>query len=781
MGVASRISVLTQPTESFCDGTLDGVIQVQVEDFNGNAVAQENIQITAHIESGPGELLGTLTQLTNTSGVATFDDLQFEIGANHTIRFEFSSLAEVVTATINAPVGCSSTTDIWTGNVNSDWDNAGNWQSGTVPNANFDVEIPDGRPNYPILQGNAGAKNLTLGDNASVTVNGFIFAVAGSITSGVNSSIEACAANSELYFAGTSKQFMQSDIYTCEIANLIVENSGGLDVETDISVSETLQVLEGNVSITPGNTFTMLCGFSPRKTALIGESNGIISGNLITEQCFPARRAFRLVSPSLTTTTSIRENWQENTTSWDANPAPGYGTHITGLEQQNTTEGAGDGTNGFDWQPSGNPSMFVFDNENSASSWSSIDNTNVNTLTAGSPYLLMIRGSRATDIRFNSAAPTNTILRETGTVSNGSVSFNNPNFSSNLNDFIFIGNPYQSLIDLEKVYANSSNIRPFVIYWDPTLGGVPTVGEPGGRGAFVTVDIFANSNSNSSSQVSKFLEPKQAVFFYANGNGTPVINFQESFKVINRTQKETFSLTNLSINVQLYDFNSFTDNDTSDDGIQINFSEFGDNSVDIYDAHKLMNIDENLARIVEGDLISIENRALPEDNEILPLFINQFTSLDYTFKIEKTNFPEHVDVYLVDNYLETEHELTGQEVNINFSIDPNIKASKDTERFSLKFELESLTLQEFDDVALKVYPNPVTDQQVWINLSDMNFEQADVKVFNLIGQKLKTYTLSQEEIQLKKALLTDFNFDTGTYILHIQTDKHYYSTKIIVQ
>ncbi len=782
LGVASQIAILTKPTTSNCDGTLPSTITVQLEDSNGNSVSQAGLQITASMATGPGELLGTTTRTTNSSGVATFNDLQFEVGGNHTIRFEFSSLSSVVTTNIAAATGCTPTTPVeWTGNTDSMWNKASNWTPPTIPNANYDVLIPAGRPNYPILQSNAGARNIEFGNGASIVVNGFTFAITGAIKTATNNTINASAANSELYYSGTSKQFMQGSLFTDGIANLIIENPGGLDVETDIEITETLQLLDGNLAVTTGNTISMICRFSPRETAIIGESQGTITGNFITEQCFPARRAFRLISPSLNTSTSIRANWQEGASAWNNNPLSGYGTHITGLGQANP-EAVGDGTNGFDWQPSGNPSLFEYDNVTPSNGWSPIANTNVNTLSAGTPYRIMIRGDRGIDIRFNNATPTDTRLRETGTVSNATVSFNNPNFSSTIADYILIGNPYQSIVDLLQVYSRSTNIAPYAVYWDPTLGGIPTVGESGGRGAYAVVDLLQNINSLSSSSANKFLEPKQAVLFQANGDGTPVITFEESHKVLDEVQKQTFSLPRASLRINLYDENSFTQESTPDDGLRIQFDEFGNNDLDIYDAGKFDNIDENLARIVDFNLVSMEKRALPVHNEELSLFTSNYRSLNYVFQIERINFPENINIYLIDHYTQEEHLIQNEESTIYFDVDPNINISQSTMRFELRFEYENLsTITQFEDQVFMVYPNPIQNNQLWINLPETISEDSKIWVYNLLGQKLKSFNINEDRVQDNKLLIDNFNLQAGTYILQLQTEVSTYSTKIIVK
>ncbi|MBQ0741203.1 T9SS C-terminal target domain-containing protein, partial [Aquimarina celericrescens] len=81
-------------------------------------------------------------------------------------------------------------------------------------------------------------------------------------------------------------------------------------------------------------------------------------------------------------------------------------THITGVEpgSANATVGQ-DGNNGFDYSPSGNASMFTYDNV--GRSWNSISGTNV-PLTAGIAYRLLVRGDRGIDIASNASVPTDT-------------------------------------------------------------------------------------------------------------------------------------------------------------------------------------------------------------------------------------------------------------------------------------------------------------------------------------------------------------------------------------
>jgi len=79
---------------------------------------------------------------------------------------------EVEDYTINIKSG----TLTWTGAVSSDWNNTGNWDGGIVPNANYDVVIPDAStvPNSPVISGTtiATCANLTLQTNANLSCDG---------------------------------------------------------------------------------------------------------------------------------------------------------------------------------------------------------------------------------------------------------------------------------------------------------------------------------------------------------------------------------------------------------------------------------------------------------------------------------------------------------------------------------------------------------------------------------------------------------------------------------
>jgi hypothetical protein len=58
----------------------------------------------------------------------------------------------------------------WTGNVNTAWENAGNWSSNSVPSATTIVQIPAGRPRYPVVNASTMVKSITTAPGTTVTI-----------------------------------------------------------------------------------------------------------------------------------------------------------------------------------------------------------------------------------------------------------------------------------------------------------------------------------------------------------------------------------------------------------------------------------------------------------------------------------------------------------------------------------------------------------------------------------------------------------------------------------
>jgi hypothetical protein len=391
-------------------------------------------------------------------------------------------------------------------NTSGNWDMASNWFNGLLPDATNNDVIIIADPNI------ATNNNTSIGNLISpsyVTIN---------IEDGI--SINAIGnlnhagqftGDGEVTLNGTAAQTISGG---GSFENLRLDNPTPVDITDPADLFGVVYVDQGTLN-TNGN-LTLRCNFgTPGKTAQVAPVLGTINGDVTVEQCYPARRAFRFLSPSVTTATSIRENWQENPVGYLDNPRLGYGTHITGVSPgaANATLDQ-DGDNGFDYNPSGNASMFTYDNI--AQDWNPVANTTDN-LIAGTPYRLMIRGDRSINIEQNNTSPTNTRLSATGTLIVGSYTPTTLLFTNVDNDFNFIANPYHAQVDIRELINNSLNLKDMEYYvWDPTLNT---------RGGYATVDL--NTNNSPAGDANVYLQPMQAAFVRTGASGSaPVVNFE---------------------------------------------------------------------------------------------------------------------------------------------------------------------------------------------------------------------------------------------------------------
>ncbi len=560
------------------------------------------------------------------------------------------------------------------------------------------------------------------------------------------------------------------------VGNLVVSNPAGASInlatQETFYVQKLVEVNQGGVLNTNDN-LTLQCDFTGSAQAMAqiaNLSNGTINGKVTTEQCFPARRAFRLLASPVTTSTSINANWQEgvHNTGLQAtdnlNPNDGYGTHITGSMT---------GNNGLDATPSGNPSLFKFNNP--TQDWTAINNTLTNTLTAGEPYLLMVRGSRSIDVTSNAATPTNTKIRATGTILSGDQTFNT-GFSNVEGDFNAFGNPYPAAVDMLDVLNDpaTTNAGRYFYIFDPTLGGTPTPGQPGGRGAYVSIDVdnlsteILPNGTTGTTEANRFLQPMQAAFFVTgNQNVQPVIKFQEDYKNTDeagsdvfRSNSATTNVINKNIRLYLFTEEAFTNGASYSDRLKVNFSENYTNAVDFQDAPKLFNQDENLSRNEAGNLLSIEKRQLPEVGEILPLQLSQYRTNSYIIQINISNIEK--EVYLEDNYLGTSTLLENSENTLSFTVDPSSSSSSALDRFSLRFGDDNLDTDTIEQRVLSYYPNPIQDNQLFIELGTQSNTPYQITIYNVLGQQV---LMQQPANQNGKLHVRNLDFPSGLYYL----------------
>jgi hypothetical protein len=553
------------------------------------------------------------------------------------------------------------------------------------------------------------------------------------------------ASQGTLRLIGAAAQQVTGDF---QVRDLVINNTSttGVSLGSHLEVMNRLDLVAGTLDTTAG---TLTLNSDATNTAMVDAvGKGTVTGNITVERYIPAKRAFRFLSSTVNTTTSINANWQEGANNTvvgtNTNPVPGFGTHITGSDS---------GSNGFDATGTGNPSLFTF--SNTGQTWDAVSNTDATTLVAGDPYRLFVRGSRAIDLNDNSSTPDPTTLRTTGTIVTGDVT--QSDFSATAGIFNFFGNPYQSSVDMNMTLAASTNINTnFYYVWDP---------QQGQRGAYVTVALPAGTNT-SGSAANQYVQPGQAAFVTTQTNAAASMLFQEAHKAVGqRTATFSTATANSSIIGQLFRNENGMVAASMQDSYGIFFNGSSNTGVDSFDAVKLPNQDETIAVHYGNNFLAVDNRQLPQNNETIQLSHSAYRTSNYQYKIVLTEIIGK-QVFLEDAFLGTRTLLNEGENLYDFTVDVSTNSSA-TDRFSLAIENETLGLGDQELASnIAIFPNPVSSDVAEISLSGISIEgDARAVIYNLSGQRLFDYAL---DFTNGSSQITGLSrLATGTYLLEI--------------
>jgi hypothetical protein len=559
-------------------------------------------------------------------------------------------------------------------------------------------------------------------------------------------------------WTGTTNNFWnEASNWSCGVvpnsSNDIVISSGTPTLNTDLTipVGKSLTISgTGTLTIAPGKTLTIAgtADFGGKSVIFqsdatgsgqFGPLTGTVTGvnNIQVERYIPSKRAFRFLSPSVTTTTTIKQNWQEN-----AGTTAGLGTHITGT---------GGATNGFDVTATNNPSLFTFTN----GSWSAVTNTNVNVLTAGTPYRLMVRGDRTTDLTSNTSSATATTLRATGTLKTGNFT---PTLNQSADGFSLIGNPYQAPIDIKAILTASTNMSSNVVYyWDPTLNA---------RGGYVTRDLTTDVNDVTSS-FNQYVQPGQAVFVKKdNTANVPTMTITEANKSVANASAGVFRNTNTSTDFGLLRVNLQANNQTIEGALAL----FNDNytwNVTSEDATKMSNLDEEVSFVQNNTNLAIALQSNPSATSELPIKIDKMRHTNYQWQFELNNY-SGATPYLYDNTNNSYTQINNGTV-VPFTVD-----STTTNRFKIVFQNGVLSNATFDN-ELAIYPNPAKSGASFY--AD-GITEATVTVYNLLGQTIPVQTKS-EGTTLQ--VTPNTNLSQGVYLVNITSKGTTQQVKWIVE
>jgi hypothetical protein len=684
----------------------------------------------------------------------------------------------------------------WVGTSSSDWNAGSNWSDGAVPSFATcnTVVIPAGTPFSPQLTSNVSVPNINIAATAYLDLNGNTLTITGTY-SGTGTLTGSTA--SRLIITGAAGTLLFTpNVYPGAVNNnylhtLIVNGSGSATLGDSLNIGGGTTGNYGTVistgSLSANGNLTLKSDVNG--TAIVAASTGSITGDVTVERYVPPLRAWRFMAvPFSSSSQTMHDSWQEGVNNTDPtlnyannlNPHPGFGTHITGNNNVSL---------GYDYNTTQNPSVKVWDP--STNTWNTIEPaTNATNIAAYNAYCLFVRGSRAVDLALATNAPADpTVLRIKGILNQagGNVTRSLPSVYAG--EILFIGNPYAAPIDLNAVFSRfnaSTNIASYKFWvWNPS--------DPGtfNTGGYVTWDHGVITPTPTTYAAGTIIQSGQAFMLQATANGTVSYDFEEGDKVATETNVfgknaagPTYPVTYVNLTIPQ------GQNHIIVDGVATAFGKKFSPSVDVDDADKQWNFDENIATIRDGIPLAIEFRPLPDLTDTL--FYRMYLRQEpYSLQVFFNNFETvPVRAWIVDKYLNTKTEINLHDTTY-YDFTPNPDTNSYRNRFMIVFnhqfigipvpvtkavnELNPNTTGVGNSIAVKatgvaMYPNPANTNKVTLEFNNMDKGKYEITVYSPGGQKLASRKIEHNGGNNIYPLPLNPSWAAGIYTISIAGD-----------
>ena len=548
--------------------------------------------------------------------------------------------------------------------------------------------------------------------------------------------------------------------------------AGSATIGTKLDIYKTLNLLNGTLTTSStannrGATNLTLKSSGWASTAVIpAVTNGAaISGNITIERNYPSNttgRAYRIVCPELNTVGSINDNFQEgqnNTSTTNVNAYPGYGTQITG----STT-----GANGFDLSQMGTSSMYTYNNATNA--WVAVAATNTGTMSANNPYLLFLRGDRSHPLTSNTNYSGATTLRTTGTIVTGSVALStssSPALNGTASKFSLVANPYPCTIDWNLV--TSSGLGDSYAIYDAKLGT---------NGAYVSVN---KQGTASAGVANRFIQPGQA-FFVTTTAANPTLTFTEAAKggYTNLSNTMRTNGVDASLSFSLYQTDRKNAGLTPQDGFVVSYDPMYSEEIAKGDALKLSNMDETIGLKFHDTTLGILTKEQLLVADTLQIDFKQMKKKNYTLFVNPDNLAKNgLQAFLIDRYENLTQSISLVDTSsYDFSITADSASFKNNRLFIVFKKANPSSIDLFENASVVLQSNPIINNQLVWNVSQLPASKYAVKITNALGQELFSENLEYNGAAQIKVTLPDLA--PGLYNASLNSNTKHFNSKILI-
>jgi CRISPR/Cas system CMR-associated protein Cmr5 small subunit len=608
----------------------------------------------------------------------------------------------------------------WLGLVSNNWNTAGNWTGGVLPNSSRDIvirAITSPQPNLSSVDANCRKiKFIPNGAiNPSVTIAaGRKLIVGGDLEGNGN-------------FVGTgivelNSVVPQSISGIVSAVNVDVNNSNGVAIVPlgKLSVSRELGLKNGvlttnsnNLVITSsGSTAGFINDFS-------GGYSGSIAGGASIQRFInqPIPYSHTITSP-VTNGNTVYQNYNDN---FVVNGSPAGYVYNT---NPNVT------------QPIQFPSTWWFDE----------------TLTAPETpgYVNGIAKVMSPGLGIMATIPQNRMIDVVGTANTGNYSIPVTRTDDGLN---LIGNPYPSPISLNAmISANSSTILPFVYIWNKTNYAVYS----SGPGIWVN-NIGAGANDR--------LAHSQGFFVISNVPGSSNVLMNNSMRTTNQSYVY-FATPQNECRIQLKD-------GAECDELLIRTDGESNDEYDLQtDAKKLLNgpISSSTIYSLSKDNYSLAINTFKdfEQDKIVPVSINSKTSgnkeLEFT---ELSSIDPSVNVYLEDASL---GKFQNMRANSKYQV--YLTEGNSGNRFFVHFSKKALISPTNAETQGMIYSS---QSNLFLDLTKST-GNTEIRIYNSLGQLVEYKNMSSSNGS--KAQLNLENL-SGAYVVQLTTNGEVKNEKVV--
>ncbi len=356
----------------------------------------------------------------------------------------------------------------------------------------------------------------------------------------------------------------------------------------------------------------------------------------------------------------------------------------------------------------------------------------------------------------------------TGTLNDGSKSFtltNSDYVGKSKNGFNLIGNPYPSYLEWQEVYAANSSVLTTATMWYRTKVSSTyyfwTVNGVGGLG--------------TPAQATDKIPPMQAFWVHSKIGGG-ALNLTNEMRVHNTAtsnlMKTPASKTAVNQILRL----QVSSGEISDETV-VYFNSNAADGFDAYDSPKMINGSgsavPDIYTIVDNKILAINGLTAVNYETEIPLYFSANASTATSFKItlnELSNFDLGTQVW-IKNKLSGVTKLVSYETPYIFEVtDTGINP-----KFSIIIKAPGVNTQIPKSKNLNIIVFENANNQIAISCNDAVSNDANVSVYNSLGQLIASKALKENVTQIEKPIIP------GVYLLIVINARIKTTAKMIVR